>query len=210
MLVSAGILAVSGCSGRLARCLGLPSYLLGIWWFVVAAGSAVNLPLPWQIQAGGPTWNLGGTVLPAAFGLLVLALMEDNPRMNRNQTVLRLVAGALAGGVVLSLAVAWCLALPGVWWVQPLGILALATGAGLVVRDARDGVVLTSLALPLACGIGPLEHRWMGGPAVPSLGGGLIFDMAVSSGVVLQVVLALSRVGDPLPMELGSSGGPPA
>ena len=203
LLVSAGILGVSRCSARLGRGVGLPSYLLGVWWFVVAGGSVVNLPLPWRVQTG-PMWNPGGTVLPAAFGLLVLALVEPHPDLHREQTLMRLVAGVVVGGIVLSLAVAWCLALPGEWWVQPMGVLALAAGSGLVVSDARDALVISALSLPLACAIG-LLLRWLaGGPVIASLGGGLVFNMAVSSAVALQLVLALRSSGAPTPMEAGS------
>ncbi len=160
------MLLVGSAPGARSTVPGLTRHALALWMLLGVALSTINLPV------AGLLVNPGGTVLPAAFGGIVLGGTHGIAPW-------RVVVAAVGTAAALTLIPAWS-ELNGVYWQAQLvtGLVAGAIGAGLTA-GVGEAVGACSLALVIADGLRlwSASAGWLPWPA--SLGGGGTFDAAV-------------------------------
>lgn len=183
LALAGAILAAAGYWQGLRSALGISPWSLASWWAVLACGSILNLPLP-----GHPAvlWNPAGTVLPAAFAMLILVRRSVNwPR-----ALLVVVLGALDGAMLLVIATWHGIGGAG-RWSDLLDCALVATPVWLTVSVPEDRLAVAMLAIPLGSALWPLLGLSHLAPPFVSVGGGPMFDIGMASAALLVAVDAL-------------------
>ena len=183
-LLALAVAAACGSVDGALRPAGLSRGTAAVWALAAAAGSLINLP--WPPRDPAVVWNVGGTVVPAAFAAFLLHRGGLRP-----VAVLR---ACVASAALLCAILGWAEPAGVGWPATAAAAAAVAAAAALGGGGPRGALAGAAAALPLSAAARAALGGWGFVPWPATLGGGAAFAAGILALIGAQAASRLAAL----------------